>query len=73
MSYYLLWLKSQFYLIHAFLGVSWKTTIMYRVIKTNFYNYIGISVILSPIAGFLSLVRVTQFSQFEKGILCPKS
>ena len=24
-----------------------------------------------PIAGFLSLVRVTQFSQFEKGILCP--
>ena len=22
---------------------------------------------------FLSLVRVTQFSQFEKGILCPKS
>ena len=25
----------------------------------------------SPIAGFLSLVRVTQFSQFEKGILCP--
>ena len=24
---------------------------------------------LSPIAGFLSLVRVTQFSQFEKGIL----
>ena len=35
------------------------------------YRYIGISVILSPIAGFLSLVRVTQFSQFEKGILCP--
>ena len=28
------------------------------------------SVILSPIAGFLSLVRVIQFSQFEKGILC---
>ena len=35
------------------------------------YRYIGILVILSPIAGFLSLVRVTQFSQFEKGILCP--
>ena len=30
------------------------------------YRYIGISVILSPIAGFLSLVRVTQFFQFEK-------
>ena len=30
------------------------------------YRYIGISVILSPIAGFLSLVRVTQFLQFEK-------
>ena len=29
------------------------------------------SVILSPIAGFLSLVWVTQFSQFENGILCP--
>ena len=28
------------------------------------YRYIGISVILSPIAGFLSLVRVTQFSHF---------
>ena len=37
----------------------------------NFYRYIRISVILSPIAGFLSLVRVTQFSQFKKGILCP--
>ena len=33
----------------------------------------GISVILSPIAGFLSLLRVTQFSQFEIGILSPKS
>ena len=32
------------------------------------YRYIGI---LSPIAGFLSLVRVTQFSQFEKDILSP--
>ena len=32
------------------------------------YRYIGISVILSPIAGFLSLVRVAQFSYFEKGI-----
>ena len=28
---------------------------------------------ISPSADFLSLVRVTQFSQFEKGILCPKS
>ena len=28
---------------------------------------------LSPFAGFLSLVRVTHFSQFEKGILCPLS
>ena len=42
-------------------------------LRNFFYRYIGISVILSPIAGFLSLVRVTQFSQFEKGILCPKS
>ena len=33
----------------------------------------GISVILSPIVGFLSLVRITQFSQFEMGILRPKS
>ena len=41
-----------------------------QLLKKN-YRYIGISVILSPIAGFLSLVRVTQFSQFEKGILCP--
>ena len=39
--------------------------------KKIFYRYIGISVILSPIAGLLSLVRDTQFSQFEKGILCP--
>ena len=39
-------------------------------LRKIFYRYIGISVILSPIAGFLSLVRVTQFSQFEKGILC---
>ena len=39
-------------------------------LRKTFYRYIGISVILSPIAGFLSLVRVTQFSQFEKGILC---
>ena len=36
-------------------------------LRNNLYRYIGISVILSPIAGFLSLVRVTQFSQFEKG------
>ena len=41
-----------------------------RCLRNKFYHYIGISVILSPIAGFLSLVRVTQFSQFEKGILC---
>ena len=40
-------------------------------LKKIFYRYIGISVILSPIAGFLLLVRVTQFSQFEKGTLCP--
>ena len=39
--------------------------------KKIIYGYIGISVISSPIAGFLSLVRITQFSQFEKGILCP--
>ena len=39
-------------------------------LRKKFYRYIGILVILSPIAGFLSLVRVTQFSQFEKGILC---
>ena len=37
-------------------------------LRKKIYRYIGISVILSPIAGFLSLVRVTQFSQFEKGI-----
>ena len=42
-----------------------------QLFKKKNYRYIGISVILSPIAGFLSLVRVTQFSQFEKGILCP--
>ena len=35
------------------------------------YRYIDISAILRPIAGFLLLVRVTQFSQFGKGILCP--
>ena len=40
-------------------------------LRKKFYRYNGISVILSPIAGFLSLVRVTQVSQFEKGILCP--
>ena len=40
-------------------------------LRKNFNRYIGISVILSLIAGFLSLVQVTQFSQFEKGILCP--
>ena len=38
--------------------------------QKNYYRYIGISLILSPIAGFQSLARVTQFSQFEKGILC---
>ena len=27
----------------------------------------------SPSAGFLSLVRVTHFTHFEKGILSPKS
>ena len=40
-------------------------------LRKKFYRYIGISVILSPTAGFLSLVRVKQFSQFKKGILCP--
>ena len=40
-------------------------------LRKTFYRYIGISLILSPIAGFLSLVRVTQFSKVEKGILCP--
>ena len=40
-------------------------------LRKKIYRYIGISVILSTIAGFVSLVRVTQFSQFEKGILCP--
>ena len=40
-------------------------------LRKKFYRYIGISVILSPIAGFLPLVRVTKFFQFEKGILCP--
>ena len=39
-----------------------------QLLKKKNYRYIGISVILSPVAGFLSLVRVTQFSQFEKGI-----
>ena len=63
----------QFYSIHAFLSVSWETTIVYHLLdclREKKYRYIGISVILSPIAGFLSLVRVTQFFQFEKGILC---
>ena len=42
--------------------------------KTNLYRYIVISVIfLSSNAGFLSPVRDTHFTQFEKGILCPKS
>ena len=40
--------------------------------RTIFYRYIGISVILSPNTEFLSLVRVTQLTQFEKGILSPK-
>ena len=40
-------------------------------LRKIFYLYIGISLILSPIVSFVSLVRVTQFSQFEKGILCP--
>ena len=47
---------------------------MYRLpscLRKSFYRHIGISVILSPIAGFLSLVRVIQFSQSEKDILCP--
>ena len=54
--------------------MSWETTIMYHLLsclRKKIYRYIGISVILSTIAGFVSLVRVTQFSQFEKGILCP--
>ena len=42
-----------------------------KLFKKKKYRYIGISVILSPIAGFLSLVRVTQFYQFEKGMFCP--
>ena len=42
-------------------------------LRKDFYRYIGSSVILSSIGGFLLLVRVTQFSQFEKGILCPQS
>ena len=42
-----------------------------QLFKKKKYRNIGILVILSPIAGFLSLVRVTQVSQFEKGILCP--
>ena len=33
-----------------------------KLFKKKSYRYINISVILSPIAGFLSLVRVTQFS-----------
>ena len=46
---------------------------MYHLLKClrKSFTAIGISVILSPIAGFLSQVRVTQVSQFEKGILCP--
>ena len=41
---------------------------LFICLRKKIYRYIGISVTLSPIAGFLSLVRVTQFSQFEKGI-----
>ena len=50
-----------------------KTTMQHVLscLRKKIYRYIDISVILSPIAGFLLLVRVTQFSQFEKGILCP--
>ena len=47
--------------------------IYFVVFKTNFYRYIGISVILSTNTDFLSLVRVTHFTEFEKGILSPKS
>ena len=44
-----------------------------QLFKTNFYRYIGISLIFKSHCGFLSLVRVTQFSHFETAILCPKS
>ena len=41
--------------------------------KTIFHRCIGNSVIFKPQRRFLSLVRVTHFTQFEKGILCLKS
>ena len=44
-----------------------------KLFKKKFLPLYQHSVILSPIAGFLSLVQVTQFSQFEKGIFCPLS
>ena len=36
-------------------------------LRKKIYHYIGISVILSPIADFLSLVRVTQFFPVSEG------
>ena len=41
--------------------------------KTNFYRYIGISVISKSQRGFSIADAVTHFTQFEMGILCPKS
>ena len=53
-----------------FLGVSGSKTIKYHLFccLRRFYRYIGNSVILSPNARFLSLVRVTHFTQLVKGI-----
>ena len=44
-----------------------------RCLRQIFTAISAFQLFLSPIAGFLSLVRVIQFTKFEKGILCPKS
>ena len=55
-------------------GCELKKQLLYILLfKATFYPCVGISVILSTNAGFLSPVRVTHFTQFEKGILCSKS
>ena len=39
---------------------------LHNCLRKKNYRYIGISVVLSPIAGFLSLVRVAQFSSLRR-------
>ena len=44
-----------------------------KLFKTNFYRYIGISVIFKSHCGFSIAGAGYTISPFEKGILCPKS